>query len=461
MRPDRRRAEHILSEARWQPLRHLASRLDLTGLRDVDRLLKLCEAEGISHIDDISEALIDRIDHGSISHSYQLRLARALAALLPGTILADRAARNAALRLRQWTATRPRPKIGRIYVAKKSVPERDLPAEWQAALADMRAGLGSASDRAPAPKMVDTIAMKVRQLAKSAADRCLNVDLSKDALAALHEDMNARGVSSITKRATCSALGRFAQYIAAPAEIRGELRRLTAFHDTNAAKEIKRKEITLQNVDLSAARVLAKAKELLSEASTVTNPRSALTRRNEAFCLAVFSIIPLRLSDTRCAFGEELTWDGAQWALQLTTSKNGVEYACRIDKYLTPYIDAMVLHGLDPAYLEEARADCLSRRRPVLMNASRAGVGYNYVSDVWRRHVGTGEHITRTEIHETFAVARGAEGTELALAACAQTSPRSAAHYHGERLRRARLAAMQEVMLALAEGLPDDAFGAR
>lgn len=458
MRRDRRCEAEILSERRWRPLHHLTDRLSVQELRDIDRLLRLCEAEGIAHIDDITESFIEKVDHDGVSGIYLKRLAKALAALLPGTALAIRAAAVAGRRQSAWRITRPKEKKGRVYVATKTIPECDLPEAWRRAIADMRAGFSSNSGRAPAMTITETIAMKLRQLAKSAHDMGLQADLTLDTLAALHRDMNNRGLSSNTKRATCSALGRFAAYISAPAEIRAELRRLTALHDGRAAKETKRKERILQDVDVSAAKVIAKANELLAEARTLTNPRSALKRRNDAFCLAFFMILPMRLNDTRLTFGEELTWDGTQWNLRLTTSKTEVDYACRVHPFLTPFIDALVLNGLDPAYLETARDDCVSRKRPALITRTGSGVGYNYVSDVWRAHFGTGEHITRTEVHESFAEAKGAIGTELALALCGQTSPETAVHYHGKRLQRGRLTKMQNGMLRMTEDLPDDVF---
>ena len=427
-------------------------------LRDVDRLLKLCEAQEIEHIDAVTEDLIDSVDPGNSSQIYQARLSRALSLLLPGTPLAARAARVAMRRKQSWTQSRNRPKQGRTYVATKTVAEVELPLAWRNALSDMRLGLGSKHSRAPAKAIIATIAMKLRQLAKSATNRGLTVELSLEALAALHADMNARGVLSSTKRATTSALAQFAKYMGAAVEIQAELCRLTAYHDGQAVLAPKRKEKIIAEVDVSPGTVLAKAKELLEEAACTRNPRSALTRRNEAFSLAFFMLLPQRLNDTRLVFGEQLTWDGERWHFRLVTSKTHQLIEGRVDEYLTPYIDALILDGLDPAYLAMARSDCLSRKRPALVTRSGECVGYNYVSDQWRKHFGIGEHIVRTEIHETFATAWGAEGTELALAACGQRSARTAQHYHTERIHKARLKAMQGSMLELAEDLPEGAF---
>lgn len=322
----------------------------------------------------------------------------------------------------------------------------------------MRAGLGTRTDRAPAPAIVATLAMKLRQLAQAAQSQGLPIELTLEAIAALHAAMNKRGLSSYTKRATTSALARFAQYVAAPDEVRDALRRVTAMHDAATRQETKRKERVLQNVDVSAETVLAKAQQLLDEASSLTNPRFALTRRNEAYCLAFFTLLPLRLNDTRLTFGEELTWDGTVWQLKLTTRKTGFDYACRLDPFLTPFINALVLQGLDLAYLDARRAACVAQKRPALVTVQCQGVGYNYVSDIWRKYFGIGEHVTRTQMHETFAEQRGTAGTELALQACGQHSAQSASHYHGRRIRTARLAQMQGGMEALARDLPDGLF---
>lgn len=458
MQPDRRTADAILAEARWQPLRHLAAQLTVEQLRDVDRLLKRCEAKGIVHIDDVTEDLIDTVDAGNTSQRYQARLSKALSLLLPGTILACRAGRVAMRRQQKWTNAKNRPKKGRARVATTTVPEANLPLAWQRALADMRLGLGSKNCRAPALKTTALSAMKLRQLAKSALDRGLPVELSLAALAAVHADMNARGVSSATKCTTTAALGRVAKYTGAPEAIQTELRRLTAYHDGLAKLAPKRKEKKLAEVDVSPARVLATAKEILEEAVATRNPRSALSRRNEAFSLAFFMLLPQRLNDTRLVFGEHLTWDGHRWHFRVVTSKTRHLIEGRVDEYLTPYINALILDGLDPAYLEMARADCLSQKRPALITRSGKQVGYNYVSAQWLKYFGISEHIVRTEIHEIFASALGAEGTELALAACGQRSARTAQHYHTQRVYKARLTKMQVSMLELAEDLPEGAF---
>lgn len=458
MQRDLRTADAILAEARWQPLRHLAPQLTVVQLRDVDRLLRLCEAEGIAHIDAVTEDLIDSVDAGNISQSYQARLSRALSLLLPGTSLAYRAGRVAMRRQQKWTSATNRPKKGRARVATATVPEANLPLAWQRALSDMRLGLGSRYCCAPAAKTTALSAMKLRQLAKSASDRGLPVELSLASLAALHADMNARGVSSVTKSTTTAALGRFAKYTGAPEAIRAELRRLTAYHEGLAKVAPKRKEKKLAEVDVSPVRVLAKAKELLARAVATRNPRSALSRRNEAFSLAFFMLFPQRLNDTRLVFGEHLTWDGHRWHFRVVTSKTGHLIEGRVDEYLTPYINALLLDGLDPAYLEIARVDCVSRKRSALITRSGNGVGYNYVSAQWLKYFEISEHIVRTEIHEIFAIAMGAEGTELALAACGQRSAQTAEHYHTERIRKARLTKMQVSMIELAEDVPVGAF---
>jgi hypothetical protein len=461
MSRDWRAASEILSEPRWKNLAPRADQVDVVALRDVDRLLYLCETEGISHIDDITEEIIDRVDAGSASASYQHRLSKALRGILPGTLLADRAAAVARRRQQLWRATRPSRKTGRTYVSKKSVAEADLPLSWRMALVDMRAGFASSTSAPPAPKIVETIVMKLRQLAKSAQEAGLEVSLSVETLTALHSDMTARDIASTTKRATCSALGAFAKYIDAPSHIREELRRLTALHDAQARLEPTRKEAILHETDVSFSAVLAKAQELLERSHSARNPRSALTLRNSAFSLAFFTILPLRLSDTRFRFGEELTWEGGHWTLHLTTQKTAFDLRTRLTGFLTPYIEAVLLHGLDAAYLDGIRDTCIAEKRPVLVTRSGAGVAYHFVSDVWRKHFGTGEHIARTEIHEAFAQARGAEGTDLALAACAQSSIQTAGHYHTQRLKRSRLDRMQAELLNLQNEFPEGTFDVR
>lgn len=455
MPPDRRTLEEILYQPRWDGLRakaHAAG-LDAQQARDLDRLLRICERAGITHVDEISETLIREANRGLASPNFLVRLWRALHLLLPGAMVVKEAEYVMRDARRRWVASRNRPKKGRANVLKYSVSESDLPKLWVRALADMR--LGERWDHGPVPAsmMITTISMKLRQLAHSARARSLPVEISKDTLAALHQDLHARKVAPATLRATCAAIRTFAAFIGLDGEMLQELSRLVALHDEDCRRAQKRKHAHLQEIGSNPTVAFRKAEALLAEAVRTRNPRVATARRNEALSLALFSVLSVRLSDTRLISGISIRWLGEVYEVNLTLSKGGNDYAAKIDRRLTPFIDAVLLHGLDPVYLPEIRREAEETHRPLLVTVNGTGVGYNYVSDAWRRHLGTGQHIARSLVHEGLSEAFGQEGTEAALALCGQRAPSTRIHYQGQAAHRGKVKRSQSWIADIASDL--------
>ena len=460
MPPDRRTLKEILYQPRWDGLREKAhaAGLDAQQARDVDRLLRICESAGVTHVDEITETLIRKANQGLSSPNFLARLWRALHQLLPGAKVvkvAEDVLRDAR---RRWLASRNRPKKGRAHVLKHSVQEGDLPKLWVRALADMR--LGERWDHGPVPAamMIPTISMKLRQLAHSAFERNLPFEISRDTLAALHQDLRGRNVAPATLRATCGAIRTFAAFIGLDGDILQELSRLVSLHDEDCRRAQKRKHAHLQEIGSNPTVAFRKAEALLAEAARTRNPRVATARRNEALSLALFSVLSVRLSDTRLISGVSIRWLGEVYEVNLTLSKGGNDYAAKIDRRLTPFIDAVLLHGLDPVYLPEIRREAEETHRPLLVTVNGTGVGYNYVSDAWRRHLGTGQHIARSLVHEGLSEAFGQDGTDAALALCGQRAPSTRAHYQGQAAHRGKVKRSQNWIADIADDLPPEVW---
>lgn len=460
MHPDRRTLEDVLSEPRWLGLRDKAIAVGLSAqqARDIDRLLRVCESAGINHVDEITEALVRLSAHGLTSHNFLSRLWRALDLLLPGAKVVKVIEEVLRDVRRRWVASRNRPKKGRAHILKHSVSESDLPQLWVRALSDMRIGERWEFGPVPAAMMIPTISMKLRQLAHSAKARGLAVAISRETLAALHEDLRARGLAPATLRATCSAIRTFASFIGADRDILDELSRLVSLHDTATRRAPKRKNELLHKIGSNPTVAYRKAEELLAQAEKNRDPRAATALRNHALSLALYSVLSVRLSDTRLVSGVSIRWLGEAYEVNLILSKGSNDYTAKVDPRLTRFIDAVLLHGLDPVYLPEVRRAAEDMQRPLLVTVNGKGVGYNYVSDAWRKHVGTGQHIARSLVHEGLSEAFGQNGTEAALALCGQRAPSTRAHYQHTAAHNGKMKRSQSWIADIALGLPPEAW---
>lgn len=460
MRRDRRTLDRILAEPRWNGLSDRARSVGVTEqqARDIDRLLLICESARVTHVDEITEPLVRQCCQGQKSPSFLARLWRALFLLLPGAKVVKVVEHVLRDMRRRWTATRHSPKKGRTHVLKHSIAESDLPTHWIRALSDMRIGERWDYGPIPAAMMIPTISMKLRQLAHSAKARNLPVEISVETLTALHQDLRARAVTHATLRATCGAIRAFASFIGADQDILDELSRLVSLHDSFARQAPKRKHEHLHNIGTNPTVGYRKAEELLEKAADTRDPRVATALRNEALSLALYSVLSVRLSDTRLINGVSICWLGDVYEVNLTLSKGGNDYAGQVDRRLTPFIDAVLLHGLDPVYLPEIRREAEEAHRPLLVTVNGAGVGYNYVSDAWRKHLGTGQHIARSLVHEALSETFGQEGVEAALALCGQRAPSTRAHYQGQAAYRGKVKRSQDCIADIAGGLPPEVW---
>ena len=257
-------------------------------------------------------------------------------------------------------------------------------------------------------------------------------------------------------RASFEELWRFARYAGLPDEICGLLHHTYLYCVRMEHGETPLKFGKLVAIG-SLADSLALARGLLEEARTEEDPRAFAARLNEAAATALFSILPLRLADTRLDFGQDLSWDGERYHIHVLTSKCDEDFRGPVHPGLNAFIDPLILRGAAPQYLGELREACMRSGRPVFVKACGTGVGYGYVSDIWRRHLGTGAHISRTRVHTELA-RLGPEGVEMALALCAQRSPKSAEKYHAESVKLCSLERSNDALFDEVEDAELEAY---
>lgn len=450
-KPDYRTVQDILKHPRWDTV---IATLDLEGvtaplMRVLDDFLAFLEGQELASIWSLKPCDFLSFDAGYQSANRLRALKRAMEAIFPNQpailILTD------AIRLKEAEL---RPQISRTgwkRSLKVTIPANDLPQDWQDALADMTAGFDRPGAGAPSLNMIPTYQMKLRQFAFSAGKAGLPAAFSVAAILAYVRDMRARGLAAATQRASVSALAKCGRYLAAGPDVMELLADLERTCEAKARKAPKQKYAKLQKTGYSPVAVIDRAGDILDEAHHLQCPKSRQAQRNCAAALALFSVLPVRLADTRLKFGENLTWADGVYELGLTLSKSGEPYDTEIDPRLNRFIDALILRGCDEAWLDHMRAKCMASNRPLFVRNDGEGVGYNYVSDCWRSAFGTGEHIARTILHTFLGVELGVEGTDMALAANGQTSPETAAAYQDDMVKKAQRLKGQESLADIAK----------
>ncbi|MCO8146385.1 hypothetical protein NHN26_14245 [Rhodovulum tesquicola] len=442
-RCDRRSREEILSGAHFAPYRDLPGMSDvaLEDLRVLDRFLVFAVQNGVE-IPTPRDFLAFSADTTS---SRRLRaLEAALARLLPGNPAVVLTLREA---IQLKTPEKERRKPAKPRPADLSLPLSDLPLGWQRTLAALRAGGALDGHEALAKSVVTSMEETLRAYARTMTDNGLPIALSLTGIR-LHEDrLRARGRRPATLHTATMRLRQFGHRIGEEAYI---LEALKTHEKT--LRRAKRGVVPLKEARLAAIPDLQETWSLalgLLEASHGPGDRASLFRlRNEAAVLALWTLLPLRLEDGTLRWGEHVVFEDGQYWIDITTNKEGVPLRGRLHPRLTRFLDALVLQGVDPAYLPEMRERAQERRAPLFRKSDGAALSKGYPSTVWRKHLGTGAHIARTRIHTELGKL-GPAGVDAALALCAQIDPESRLFYQGKAVAAAQMARGQE----LVEGL--------
>ena len=152
--------------------------------------------------------------------------------------------------------------------------------------------------------------------------------------------------------------------------------------------------------------------------------------------LAIWILLPLRLGDGQLLWGRDMRFDGARYRVDIETRKEEEPLRGALHEVLRPFLDALVLHGMDPVWLPQMRERAIVEELPLFRAVNGRQLAESYPSRVWRQHFGTGAHISRTRVHSELGQL-GPEGVEAALALNAQRDPRTAADYQSDAVERA------------------------
>lgn len=164
--------------------------------------------------------------------------------------------------------------------------------------------------------------------------------------------------------------------------------------------------------------------------------------------MAIWSLLPLRLGDGQLLWGRDMRFDGDRYRVDIETRKEEEPLRGALHAVLTPFLDALILRGMDPVWLPQMRERAMAEELPLFRARNGRQLAASYPSGVWRQHFGTGAHIARTRVHSELGQL-GPEGVEAALALNAQRDPRTAAHYQSEAVDRALRSQGQDMVDSL------------
>lgn len=454
---DRRSREAIVAESHFAPYRHLTE-LDLVTLEDLrvlDRFLIFAQARRIEipAVEDFLGFVDDR------KSSRRLRnLKAALDRLLPGNPAVLLTLQEAIRQKSPPSASKPsKPRP----CARYSIALKALPQEWQAALSAMRLGEDVGGLPPPADSTIKNMEEVLREYARFMMDACLPVTITIDGVRRLSAERARRakereikkykdhGNRPATRHTSVQRIRAFAEHLGMDplliSALRAHENRLR--HDLGTVVPLKFGK--LDDIP-SLAETWNIATDLRERSRRTQRRQWKLRLLNEAAILALWTLLPLRLADGRLCWGRNIDWTGTGYRADIDTQKADVPLQGRLHAMLTPFLDALVLNGMDPAYLAVMREDAIANELPLFRNTTGGMLAIGHPSQVWSTHTGAGAHISRTRVHTELGKL-GPEGVEAALALNAQMDPRSRVFYQGMSVAMAMVSRGQDLMEKLLD----------
>ena len=350
--------------------------------------------------------------------------------------------------------------------AQVTVPAAELPADWRAALAGMRAardrldrGRRARQDerRPPAAKVIGGIERTLRDLAQSCRAAGRPVEIRRRAVRLWLDGARARGIRPASESLYLRQIGLFLRWIDARPKLRSEIAVLARAATRAGEGRRKRKEERLAAAPLDLGTAWGAAEGELAHAATLpigSEARVLATLRAAAAALAISA--PLRAGDLAgLQIGETIWRDASGWRMDLVTGKTKARYE-RDGRWpkVTPFLDALVeidAPGGDLWAGYEARQGT----RLFSEDGGRTALTQDCLASAFRDLTGHGPHILRTLWHDT-AAREDASEVWVALALCGQRSERTARHY---RTRAARHEHARRGRAILAQVRRDERWG--
>lgn len=457
-RCDWRSREQVLEEPEMQPYAELPGIEDvaLEDLRVLSAFLSFASARNVAV--PTKEDFLAFVE--DVTSSRRLRsLKVALTAILPQHpvhLPLDEAIAEKSPARRSRAGTKPRP------AAERRVAKEALPEEWRMLLANMRFGvMPSPHLRVPAPSVIANMEDVLREYAAVQLAAGEEITLT---IAGLRRFLDAKTSASeskgdpqyqnqgnriATRHTAVMRLRRFATILGLDPLVIAAIRN----HENELRKD-RDDEVPLKFGKLDRLPGLAEswdiARGLLDEAGSQRLAQTRTRLTNEAVVVALWMFLPLRLTDGQLRWGRGIRWDGERYRVDIVTNKMTEPLRGRLHPRLTPFLDALILRGVDPAYIDEMRARVMEAELPLFRDVSGRMLAKGYPSSVWRKHFGAGAHIARSRIHTELG-ALGPEGVEAALALCAQRSPKSHAFYAGQAVRDAQMREGQDLICEIID----------
>ncbi|MFG6626916.1 hypothetical protein [Sulfitobacter sp. 1A12056] len=337
----------------------------------------------------------------------------------------------------------PRPRTS--WPRSHSVAPEELPLDWRDTLALLRSR-GDMSDlKEISVESINSQEHRLRELVKSCNSSGLPATLTVAALANHIRALQARGCSATTCEISASFLVRFAVYHGVDQNELSAMKTLHRQLKRKATGDVPRKFQTLTVVG-SVENVLGKAADLMQLAHKQRSLRLRISYLNGACALTLFALVPLRVNDSNLQWGKNVTYDGECYRLYVRTGKRGNVFSGPVAKFVSPFLDALLLRGCDSVYLEEFRNAAELEQRHLFAPADGGHLSDKCVANLWARHIGCKPHIARTLVHTELG-RMGVEGVAQALALCAQRDPTTAKFYQDEAMNDALLMKSNELLL--------------
>ncbi len=435
---DRRSEQVLCDNPLMAPYRDLPAfaEVPLEELRVLARFLGFAEMRGIT-VPTEADYLAFTADTGS---SRRLRsLKSALDRLLPGN-----PAVHVVLAAAIEAKSPPRPAKSPVKprAAARRVDLSELPEAWQTLLRNMRLGALPLHVAAPAASVIDSMEDVLREYAHVQREAGAPVEISVEGVRRLEASRAANaekrkspkyrdhGNRPATRHTAVMRLRQFGEALGLDPALLDDLR----VHENVLRRELDT-VVPLKFAKLDKLPSLKStwtlAAGLLAKSAVEPRRQTALRLLNEAAIIAIWTLLPLRLGDGQLLWERDVQFDDSRYRVDIETSKEDEPLRGALHRVLTPFLDPLVLRGLDPVWLGEMRRRALDGQLPLFRDVKGRKLARSYPSKVWRDHFGTGAHISRARVHTELGQL-GPEGVEAALALEAQRDPRTAAHYQGK-----------------------------
>ncbi|MFG6608132.1 hypothetical protein ACGYLM_15315 [Sulfitobacter sp. 1A10445] len=455
-RRDIRSRDEVLSGKGWANLSTLpeAQTIPLKHLKQADRFFEFCNQRGLTDIQVHHVAAFDTSRSPSSLKILRDTLRSFYGQEHPISHVVEqvRQARCRAYRLQRGKTG---VKTNATKVLRISVPPHELPEHWQTVLDDLEGGVPVAGRRISA-STAQNMRNYARQLIWSVRRNELPEEISIETLSAYDKDLSQRGLRASSCAFQFGFLRTLASFVQPSLEVDEALRDLVADYKRIASRSIRLKDGKFAH--LAPIEILfGRAFLLLEKGLAETHKTKRVTLLLDAAAIAFLTLIPLRNTDTVLRWGEHISIEPSttdDWVYRIDTSisKTGVDFGGKLHPILNPFLEALLLMGRHPAFLQRRLAEAIVNNEPVFP-LSNGGARRSYsLSRRWRARLGTGSHIARTQAH-TLLGALGPKGVAAALALCAHRSYATRLHYQDVSLSQALMRQSQKMLVST---LPND-----